>query len=112
MEIAHKCVSFLISYPIAPKRCGAESWLACVPIKILCEGQTIMDFGKFTEKAQEALAGSQHLASKLNHPQIDVEHLLLATLDQEQGLAPALLSKAGVSVEALKLQIHRELDKR
>lgn len=70
-----------------------------------------MDFGKFTEKAQEALTGSQHLASKMNHPQIDVEHLLLATLDQEQGLAPALLSKAGVSVEALKLKIHRELDK-
>jgi ATP-dependent Clp protease ATP-binding subunit ClpB len=70
-----------------------------------------MDFGKFTEKAQEALSGSQHLAAKMNHPQIDSEHLLLSTLDQEQGLAASLLSKAGVSVEALKLKVHRELDK-
>ncbi len=70
-----------------------------------------MDFGKFTEKAQEALTGSQHLASKMSHPQIDAEHLLLATLDQDQGLAGSLLSKAGVPVDALKLKIHRELDK-
>src|SRR5262249_49656967 len=70
-----------------------------------------MDFNKFTEKAQEALSGSQHLASKLNHPQIDVEHLLLATLDQEQGLASALLSKAGIPVDSLKLKVHRELEK-
>jgi ATP-dependent Clp protease ATP-binding subunit ClpB len=70
-----------------------------------------MDFNKFTEKAREALSGSQQLASKMSHPQIDVEHLLLATLDQDQGLAPALLSKAGVPVDALKLKIHRDLEK-
>ncbi len=70
-----------------------------------------MDFNKFTEKAREAVSGSQQLASKMSHPQIDVEHLLLATLDQDQGLAAALLSKAGVPVDALKLKIHRDLEK-
>jgi ATP-dependent Clp protease ATP-binding subunit ClpB len=74
-------------------------------------GSFFMDFNKFTEKAREALSGSQQLASKMSHPQIDVEHLLLATLDQDQGLASALLSKAGVPVDALKLKIHRDLEK-
>jgi ATP-dependent Clp protease ATP-binding subunit ClpB len=70
-----------------------------------------MDINRFTEKAQEALAGSQRLASRLGHAQVDVEHVLLSLLDQEQGLAPAILQKAGVSVDALKLRVHRELER-
>src|SRR5262245_37610503 len=42
---------------------------------------------------------------------MDVEHVLLAMLDQDGGLAPAILSKAGVSVDALKVSLHRELEK-
>lgn len=70
-----------------------------------------MDMNRFTEKAQEALAGSQRLAIKMNHPQIDVEHLLLSLLDQDQGLASELLAKAEIPVDALKLRVHRELEK-
>jgi ATP-dependent Clp protease ATP-binding subunit ClpB len=70
-----------------------------------------MDMSKFTEKAQQALAGSQKLAARLNHQQIDVEHVLLSILDQEKGLAPAILQKAGVSVDALTIKLHRELEK-
>jgi ATP-dependent Clp protease ATP-binding subunit ClpB len=70
-----------------------------------------MDMNRFTEKSQEALQSAQRLAAKLNHQQIDVEHLLLALLDQERGLAPGLLAKAEVPVEALKLRLHRELEK-
>ena len=43
---------------------------------------------------------SQKLAARLNHQQIDAEHVLLSLLDQEKGLAPAILQKAGVSVDA------------
>jgi ATP-dependent Clp protease ATP-binding subunit ClpB len=70
-----------------------------------------MDLNRFTEKSREALQSAQRLAARLNNQQIDVEHLLLALLDQEQGLAPALLAKADVPVEALKLRVHRELEK-
>jgi ATP-dependent Clp protease ATP-binding subunit ClpB len=70
-----------------------------------------MDFNRFTEKVQEALAGAQRLATRLNHQQIDVEHVLLAMLDQEGGLASAVLSKAEISVDALKLRLHRELER-
>jgi ATP-dependent Clp protease ATP-binding subunit ClpB len=71
----------------------------------------IMDLNRFTEKAQAALAGAQRLATRLGQQQVDVEHLLLTLLDQDDGLAPAILNKAGVSVDALKLRVHRELER-
>jgi ATP-dependent Clp protease ATP-binding subunit ClpB len=70
-----------------------------------------MDMNKFTEKAQQALAASQQLAARLNHQQIDVEHVLMSLLDQDKGLAPAILQKAGLSVDALTIKLQRELDK-
>ncbi len=70
-----------------------------------------MDLERFTEKARQALAGSQKLAARLNHQQIDVEHVLMSLLDQDKGLAPAILQKAGVSVDALTIKLQRELDK-
>jgi ATP-dependent Clp protease ATP-binding subunit ClpB len=70
-----------------------------------------MDQNRFTEKSLEALSAAQRLASKLNHQQMDVEHLLLALLDQERGLATSVLNKAEVPVDGLKLKVHRELEK-
>jgi len=70
-----------------------------------------MDFNRFTEKAQEALSESQRLATRLGHQQVEAEHLLLAMLDQDQGLAPAILNKAQIPVDAVKLRIHRELER-
>ena len=70
-----------------------------------------MDLNQFTEKARESLAGAQKLAARLNHQQVDAEHALLALLDQEKGLAPAILRKAGVSVDAVTVKLQRELDK-
>jgi len=70
-----------------------------------------MDINRYTEKAQEALQAAQKLGIRFNHQQIDVEHLLLALLDQERGLAPAILSKAGVSTDALQVRAQRELEK-
>jgi ATP-dependent Clp protease ATP-binding subunit ClpB len=70
-----------------------------------------MDLERFTEKARQALANSQKLAARLNHQQIDVEHVLLSLLDQEKGLAPAILQKAGVSTDALSIKLQRELEK-
>src|SRR5262245_47802632 len=70
-----------------------------------------MDINRFTEKAQEALAGAQRLAVRLGNQQVDVEHVLLAMLDQEQGLAPAILTKSDLSVDALKVRVQRELER-
>jgi ATP-dependent Clp protease ATP-binding subunit ClpB len=70
-----------------------------------------MDMNRFTEKAQEALAAAQRLAVRFSHQQVDVEHLLLALLDQEQGLASSILNKAGISLDALKIKLQRELER-
>ncbi|MFM8273129.1 MAG: Clp protease N-terminal domain-containing protein, partial [Gemmata sp.] len=70
-----------------------------------------MDLNQFTEKAQQALAGAQKLAARFSHQQIDVEHAILSLLDQEKGLAPAILAKAGVSADAVTLKVQRELEK-
>ena len=70
-----------------------------------------MDLNRYTEKAREALAGAQKLAARMNHQQIDLEHVLLSLLDQDKGLTPAILGKAGVSVDALTIRLQRELEK-
>ena len=62
-----------------------------------------MDFNRLTEKMQQALQAAQSKAVRLSHQQIDVEHLLTALIEQENGLAPSLLIKAGIAPD----QVHR-----
>ncbi|HEY8505457.1 MAG TPA: Clp protease N-terminal domain-containing protein, partial [Gemmataceae bacterium] len=71
-----------------------------------------MNIDKYTQKAQEALQSAQRLALRFHHQQIDNEHLLTALLDQERGLAPAILAKAGVSLDAIAIKLQRELESR
>ncbi|HVO27698.1 MAG TPA: ATP-dependent chaperone ClpB [Candidatus Margulisiibacteriota bacterium] len=70
-----------------------------------------MDINRFTEKSQEALRAAQSLATRRNHQGVDVEHLLLAMLQQAEGLAPAVLEAAGANVGLLKEGLGRELDR-
>jgi ATP-dependent Clp protease ATP-binding subunit ClpB len=70
-----------------------------------------MDINRFTEKLQEAIRSAQGLAVRYGHQQVDVEHLLAALLGQENGLAPSILAKAGLPVEAVKRRIEAELDR-
>ena len=70
-----------------------------------------MDFNRFTEKIQEAIRSAQSLAVRYGNQQIDVEHLMSALLDQEGGLAPSILNKADVNVDALRRRIIQEIEK-
>ncbi|MEK6408057.1 MAG: ATP-dependent chaperone ClpB [Acidobacteriota bacterium] len=70
-----------------------------------------MDINRFTEKAQEAVRGAQTLATRYSNQQIEVEHLLCALLDQQGGLVPSVLTRAGVNVETLKAAVEREIAK-
>src|SRR6185295_6812715 len=65
------------------------------------------DVNRMTHKVQEALQQAGGLATRRNHQGIDVEHLLVALLDQPEGLASSLLEAAGVATPAV-----RELAKR
>src|SRR6187402_1592014 len=70
-----------------------------------------MDFNRLTEKMQQALQAAQSKAVRLNHQQIDVEHLLTALLEQENGLAPSLFLKAGIAPEQVHRRIEQELER-
>ena len=67
--------------------------------------------GGFTEQAQEALAASQELVRHYHHSQWDVEHILLALLQQEKGLVGDILRELGVDVEAVRQQVEAALDR-
>ncbi|MDD3925959.1 MAG: ATP-dependent chaperone ClpB [bacterium] len=64
-----------------------------------------MRFDKFTVKAQEAVQIAQGLAEDNSHQQVDVEHLLLALLQQEEGLASPVLARLGVDVGGLTTEL-------
>ncbi len=66
---------------------------------------------KFTEQAQEALTLSQELVRQYQHNQWDVEHVLLALLEQQQGLVGDILKELGVDVEAVRQGVRVDLDK-
>ncbi len=55
-----------------------------------------VDLNKYTQKAQEAILAAQTLASEYNHAQIEPEHLLLALLQQSDGVVPQVVDRLGV----------------
>src|SRR5260370_17401660 len=61
-----------------------------------------MKLDKFTEKAQEALQGAAELARERGQQAVEPEHLLLALVREEEGVARTLLERAGASVQALE----------
>src|SRR5919109_987240 len=61
-----------------------------------------MDMNRMTIKLQEALQTASSHAMRRSHQGMDVEHLLLACLEQEGGIAPALFEQAGVSLPAVR----------
>jgi ATP-dependent Clp protease ATP-binding subunit ClpB len=71
-----------------------------------------MDLNKLTQKSQEALLVAQNDAVKRGHMGVSGEHLLYALLEQAEGLIPRLLGKMGVSTEAVKDAVIKELDRR
>jgi ATP-dependent Clp protease ATP-binding subunit ClpB len=67
---------------------------------------------RLTQKSQEALHDAQTKALRFGHTEVDLEHLLLALLDQADGLVPRLLQQAGVDVERLHADLEAELERR
>jgi len=65
---------------------------------------------KFTEQAQEVLATSQELVRRYRHNQWDVEHVLLALLEQQRGITQDILQELGVNVEAVRRQVGKTLE--
>ncbi len=70
-----------------------------------------MDMNRSTVKLQEAVQSASAHAQRRSHQGIDVEHLLLALLEQEGGIAPALLEGAGLALPAVRQAVEQALAK-
>ena len=70
-----------------------------------------MDMNRLTLKMQEALQAASPLAMRHNHQGIDVEHVLIALLEQADGLAGPIFEQAGIAVSAVKASAEKALNR-
>ena len=70
-----------------------------------------MDLNRMTVKLQEALQTASAHAQRRSHQGIDVEHVLLALLDQEGGMTSALLERTGIALPAIRQAVEQALTK-
>src|ERR1700736_2552864 len=71
-----------------------------------------MDPNRLTIKTQEALHDAQTKALRFGHTEVDTAHLLLALLEQPEGLVPRLLARADVDTGALRAAVEGALERR
>jgi len=67
---------------------------------------------QLTRNSQQAIQQAQQLAMERQHADIDVEHLLVALVEQSDGLIPRLLEKMGVALPPLRQELNSLLEKR
>ncbi|HLB48717.1 MAG TPA: Clp protease N-terminal domain-containing protein, partial [Anaerolineales bacterium] len=65
----------------------------------------MMRFDRFTERAQDAAARAYEILQRYSHNQVDTEHILLALLEQPDGVIPQILEKLSVDVELIKRRL-------
>jgi ATP-dependent Clp protease ATP-binding subunit ClpB len=70
-----------------------------------------MNINKYTEKAQEAIVAAQQLAESAGNPEITPEHVLLALLEQRDGIVPGIVRKMNGDPAALASAVSEELQK-
>jgi ATP-dependent Clp protease ATP-binding subunit ClpB len=66
---------------------------------------------RFTQKSEEAIVAAQNLAERNGNSIIEPEHLLLALIEQPNGVVPAVLGKLNVPVGVLQQQLRTEIGK-
>ncbi len=71
----------------------------------------MMNIEKFTERAQEAILLAQKLGEQHNHTQLEPEHLLLALIQQDDGVVLQILNKLETDSAVLSAQLQTELDR-
>ena len=71
-----------------------------------------MDLNRFTQKSQEALQDAQSQAVRRGNTEVDVEHLVVSLLKQQNGLVPRLFEKMELPVEPFLAELEKELERR
>jgi len=62
---------------------------------------------KFTVKSQQAVQQAQSRAAELGNPEVQPVHLLLALIEDREGVIPSVLGKIGVPTERLEHDLHQ-----
>jgi len=70
-----------------------------------------MEFKNLTLKSAEALKGAQKIAQKLKHAQMATPHVLLALIQQREGIVQPMLQKMGVNLQNIAMQLQAHLKK-
>ncbi len=65
----------------------------------------MMRFDRFTERAQDAAMRAYEILQRYSHNQVDVEHLLLALLEQPEGVVSQIVDMLGADAEVLKRRL-------
>ena len=65
---------------------------------------------QFTNQARQVLQNSQDLVRRHRHNQLDVEHVLLALLEMEEGVPSRILSELGAPSDEIRRALHRTLE--
>ena len=65
----------------------------------------MMRLDRFTERAQDAAMRAYEILQRYGHNQVDTEHLLLALLEQPEGVIPQLLEKLGVDLQVMQARL-------
>src|ERR1700754_1379329 len=76
------------------------------------DAEHAMDLNRLTQMSQQALSAAQDLATRAGHTEVDGEHLLLALLDQTDGLVPRLLAAMDVDEGGLRTDLEAELSRK
>ncbi len=66
-------------------------------------------FDRFTERAQDATSRAMEILQRYGHTQIDTEHIMLALLEQPDGVTPQILEALNVDVEQIKRRLDEDL---
>ena len=70
-----------------------------------------MNTSKLTQKSQEALQEAQSQVLRGQHSEVDGEHLLLALLEQPEGVLPRILRRIEGAEQSLRLALEHEMDR-
>ncbi|MCC6904296.1 MAG: hypothetical protein IT326_00535, partial [Anaerolineae bacterium] len=66
-------------------------------------------FERFTERAQDAATRALEILQRYGHTQIDTEHIMLALLEQPEGVISQILEILNVDVNQLKTRLDEDL---
>ncbi|MBP8612963.1 MAG: ATP-dependent chaperone ClpB [Candidatus Atribacteria bacterium] len=69
-----------------------------------------MDQNKFTEKVQEALMEAKNIAIQFGNTAVDVEHVLLALIQDKDGFVPVILDELGADKEKLAEDLYKNIE--